>query len=339
MEGPAAGHLETPVDILDFLRHQPEVKKLPKSFVHLFMGQKGSGKSAAATYFALRAFLAGRPVFYNPEGLLRFGQYVPLLDIINLEDELDGAFIWLDEIQESLNRAFQAATGPQMILAFIRQVRKRGATLALTSNAPGELPGAINPQVNFHYHCLYREQVDTRTGVILRSIISLQVVDTQRAYGPGKPRFMRGRKIDDRKRFWGVIKNPHRLFPLYDTLAITDQLAIRSLTPQKIKAYREAKALPVSADQVIDLLRNQVIPDLVASGANAISTADLARYLSQNVEISTGQALSVSVEYLGRICSQAGLTPFGRKGTRWWRLPPANKLELWKQGLYLAERK
>ena len=142
----------------------------PASIVLGLLGRRGSGKSSVGCYLARSAHRAGVPVYYTPESYLRFGTPLELDQLVDLDEELTGALVVLDEAHNLFDRRRGMTFATYMLSNWLTQVRKRRCRVIYTAQYGAHLDLRLADQTDLHGFC-----VPFNAG----RTISVTLVDTQ----------------------------------------------------------------------------------------------------------------------------------------------------------------
>jgi len=311
---------------------------LQQSYVAGFFGDRGSGKSAVMAYYGIAESDRGRPIFYYPEDFGLLGVEAEPMgpeELVSFPDRLNGATVLIDEIQEVLSKFRTNSTGSQLLMAFFRQVRKRGTNVIFTSNDPGGINGALANQTDIHGMCnMLSDKRCYRAGYHLRSCkdtVRVILKDTQ-----GKHGLTEGRK-DGRKGFVQHVAGIGDVYRWYNTRAIADPAAVMGMSKNGIFATRAQAELGMSYDDFEKQLRDVIIPQLVMDGWESLAPSNFVQKLKEDLDLppkeNTGNK-TLDPRILGRRLTNIGLTSSRKAKGMIYDLPPLEYLTAWQDGVW-----
>jgi hypothetical protein len=315
-----------------------EIPVRPASWVIGLFGKRGSGKSIVMCYFGLDAYQHGEPVFYYPpEYGFAYGTPLTMAELVQVPDKLKGATILIDEMQEVLSKYRTGSAASLRIMAFIRQVRKIGATVVFTSNSPEEINRSLASQADYHANCTFYQdhRCDKRENHLktCEDLVVVEWVDTQGASG------INPYKKDGRKRYPAMLKNVQCFYGLYRTESIADVNEVLQLTAAKIVASVAEERLGMRWGEFDDLLLDEIVPSLVLGDPEVdppvppvaqLVPGPFARLLMRE------RGIDIDATKLGEALKRVGLYRGRTKTNNYYHLPRADQLADWRDGLWLG---
>lgn len=328
--------------------------RLPSQVV-AFVGEAGSGKSAAMAVAGARSIRAGRRVYYTPPEYNfmpghPLAQPITLLELVQLDERLSGADILMEEMQTLLSKFQSASTRSFAIRTLLQQRRKRGSNLFYTTNSPRQLDEELYTQTNFHVFCKRWE--DPRCAATpkkkhlrdCKDTIHLDIFDTHRKFGlaydsTGRPRS---------KHYHEDIFPAIRAYRLYNTDAIVSPEDVLGLTKDVIVGSKAEVKAGVTRDELADELRDAWIPFLVFQNTESIRPGDFAKGLFNNYTIKVNKnggawegqqvpreaPLRVDSAMMGDALRSLGLAKVRGSAGVIYHLPDRSDLEDWMAGLW-----
>ncbi len=300
---------------------------LPDSKVIGLFGSRGSGKSALMCKFGIDAAEAGRQVFYYPEeyGFKYISPKYPDIkpismspaELVQVPEELNNSTILLDEIQELMSKYRSNTTATQMLLAFFRQVRKRGSNIIFTSNDPNNINNSIAPQTNYHmYLKMYPDQRCNRKGYhnpyYCLDTVFAEVRHTQKG-AEGYP---------------SVFTRISRMYQWYDTTSIAKPADVMSITKAKVMEQNIWETTGKTKAEVLKIIEDAII-NLVNNGYTSVAPRGLSKILREEKKI------ILSSDVIGKAINNLNPLEKKRKSSGMsYELPPKDKLQEWIDGLY-----
>lgn len=312
-----------------------DTELLPPSQVMGIFGDKGSGKSLLAAWMAERRHRAtGKKILHFPDSFNHIhGEPISITEMANGSDRMNGAILIWDEAQVILNKYRSSSTANRALVAFLTQVRKRGAFLYYTSNAPKQLDKALGEQTDVHGYCV--KKTDPRCEWFMPKTgprrhlkdcldhIRITWVDTQGVHGVNPAA---------RDRRWRRPQNLRRIvnyYGLYNTLAQVEQAEIDNVSKDVLAEAREDVKSGVEFAEFVEMMRGWIIELLSAEGPkpSRIIPATFAN------TIKTDTGLDVSATRVGMACKALGLQSKRSERGVSYNLPDADTLHLWARGL------
>ena len=310
------------------------IPTLKQSYVMGLFGERGSGKSAVAAYFAAEDWKRGRQIVYYPETFdLRLPGAIGMgpKEIGSIDERLNGATIVIDEIQELLSKFRTNSTLSLQLMSFFRQVRKRGASVIFTSNDPGGINRSVADQTDLHASCsMITDQRCYKQGWHLpgcTDTVRLRLKDTQGRHGVNRYR------VDGRKGYVIHMVGISDVYKYYDTNSIADLTDVVAIKSADLIEHKEQARLGSTWDEFDDRLKLDIIPQLVKAGGTSITPKSFSQTLKEELNIpAKGPALSPTV--LGHHLIGIGLpSKRGNKGMI-YQLPPEDRLPEWQAGVW-----
>lgn len=307
-----------------------EIPVLPDSYCMMFFGERGSGKSAVMAKCLKDEAALGKPVWYwPPDYKFKYGQPIDALTLYSLPDWLRDGAVGIDEIQVLLNRLRTVSTANIMGGAMLQQLRKRGLNFYGTSNQPGRVDETVALQTDFHFFCERIEDHRCKErGYHMRSCddhIRMRYVDTNRKFGPD-PRY-----YDGRKRGRAVVWKIRDVYGAYNTGAIADLAEVVSITKASIIEQKEESTAKIKTESLVETLRTKWIPWAVAEGHKSLAVSAFRATINEKF------GLNVSNTMLGTALKELGLGSKSNGTVRVVTLPPMERLEDWRKGLWLPD--
>jgi hypothetical protein len=315
------------------------------SWIYLFIGTQGQGKSLAASYFVDKIRRkTERKVFYFPASLkLRNATLINITQLATFAElppdddnpsEIDNGILLIDEIHLIMNKYRSNTWGNRMVQAFLSQIRKRGVIVFSTTNSPNQLDESFVERVNFHGKCLkYNDKrckdESIKAGLpkvmhltACKDSIHIRMTDTQGFFGRSH------RHFDGRKRKWVHIPKAINYYRgLYNTDATVSAIEISQLSRENIESAAETAKTGNDYGDFLIKMQQEIIPALVHAGGKMLYPAAFKGTLLEQWE------LDVSVERIGHACTDLGLeSKRGAKGKR-YILPEPERLELFVAGV------
>lgn len=287
-------------------------RKLPKlapSTIALLLGRRGSGKSLAAAAYARSAYESGKPVFYWPEKFLKFGESFDMDDLVKLDEKISGGLIVIDEAHTAMDARRATSFVNYALSHFIVQLRKRKASLILTTQFGENLDRRLQDQVDIHGHCSTLNSGKT---------VLINWKDTNGQWSrPGAG----DRRGIPRKRIRQVIHNASDLFKFYDTFAVAPLADVLGINKESIlKSSR-----PDTTEKDLSIIR-QAIAAEVKNGIGAIRPGNFVLTLSADYK------LDISAPKLGKYLTELGLPKYNRNVGVMYSLPHTDELDEWLSG-------
>ncbi len=299
-------------------------------------GSRGSGKSALMAYLGYQAINRDRKVFYYPEGYnfsYSKGDNKPVAmspaQLVKIPKELDNSTVLIDEIQELLSKYRTNTTASMMLMAFFRQVRKRGCNVFFTSNDPNNINSAVAGQTDFHvYLNMISDQRCFNAGYHLQGDISNECrdyltatfYDTQNTWSKGK-----------RNSLFSYITHISRMYKYYDTSAVADVTEVLGLTKSSVLDEKKQESIGMSWNQLDDEIE-EVIGSLVSQGYKQIVPRQFVKVLAQQKNI------PIDATTLGRRLTGMGLSKDRKASGYVYYLPPdMETYEKWINGVWAFE--
>lgn len=335
-------------------RHEP----LPNSYILGLFGPRGSGKTLRAAHLCWEYYLQGRPVFFNPRGLLHFPpmpnricEFLSLREFVLKSPKLKGAVYLADETQVNLSKYRASSTAAGLQRQVLQQTRKLGLDLLATSNSPNELDPSFPPQLNLHGHCKAYMEPDYPG----RDEVWTQWVDTHRRWGKGATRSARGTFIDDRIRVPDYIYPASDVFDLFDTNAQADPFDVMGLTADEVRGAQAEQAAGMTIADLVSWVKDVLVPKLVVEHEVAtVQVAPITTWIAERYnngwdhqaccgapgrqetgfsDCRKGQPMpwTLAPEFLGRAFVAAGLVMRKKHGQQLYHLPTGDGLAKWQQ--------
>ena len=292
-------------------------------------GGKGSGKSLLAAYLAqVWHKRTGRRVLYFPEDFNHVsGEPLTLREMFTGSQRMHGCILVWDEAQVLLNKFRSASHANRSLLAFLQHIRKAGAILLYTSNAPMQLDRGLAEQTDFHAYC--KKYDDPRckrfanAGGARRHLkfcndwMRIDWIDTQGQTGVDQ------RYKDRRRRKREILPGIIRFYSLFNTYASVSANELAQFDKDKIlDAYEEEQEGSTMAD-FVDQMRDWIC-EAVEQGATHAVPSTLAKTLSEQLD------KPVSKERVGRALGELGLPRKRSKKSVRYELPARAELALWR---------
>jgi len=302
---------------------------MPKSLVMGLFGHRGSGKSALMAMFGINEWKLGRSIYYYPETYalkLPFDcESMSPEELVDMPDKLNGATVLLDEMQELMSKYRTNTTSSQLLMAFLRQVRKRGANVFFTSNDPGGINRQVADQTDIHGNCrMVTDGYCELIGYHRRECgdkVSVKFIDTQGKYG----RTWMG----DRKSIYRDITGIASVYEYYDTTSIADPLDVMMMTKDSIYKRRAVDGLNgMNAAEFEAHLAEKVIPALVEQGITTIAPGNFIRVLKRE------ESITIDAAQLGKHLGGIGLPRHRRKTGNIYKLPSPESLDDYLEGVW-----
>jgi hypothetical protein len=305
-----------------------------KSRIFGIFGERGQGKSLAMCAMAEAEHRRNpsRPIFYFPADYAYVhGEPLELRDMVTFPERLWHATLLVDEAQVLWSKFRTSTYGNRAGMTFLQQIRKRGCDLVYTTNSPDQLDPATAEQTDYHCYCTKFD--DPRCDpdkfeyhlADCRDWVSQRWVDTRRRHGSS------GSHKDGRKRFYRRIDNIIRYYTLYNTAAILSSREINALSARAVRQADADEKMGMSMDQLCSLLRREIVPELVRSGVTAINASGFADHLVKT------RGITVEPNALGKACNQIGLIQTRTMSKRTYKLPFAEDVKDWQDGLIYSE--
>lgn len=292
---------------------QRKLPQLAPSTIALLLGRRGSGKSAAMACFAKSAYEAGKPVHYWPEGFLKFGESFEMQDLVKLDRKISGGLICIDEAHTALDNRRSMSFANFALSHFITQLRKRKASLIMTTQFGDTLDRRLQDQVDMHGQC---STIDRGRSVLINW------KDTNGQWSrPGAGQDVR----IPRKRIRQLIRHVDDIWPYYDTYAIADLADVLGLTRESIMGGGG-----VDTEKEMKAVRTAVI-EAVREGSEWLMPGNFAE------TINTKHGLNLSSPRLGKYLGELGLPRTKRSAGSYYQLPPLDGLEAWLSGAMVLE--
>jgi hypothetical protein len=283
--------------------------EIAPSQIGLLLGRRGSGKSAGMAWYARSAFEAGKPVFFWPEGFLRFGTSFDMRDLVSLSDSLDGGLILIDEAHTVMDARRSMSFVSFALSHFITQLRKRKASLLMTTQYGNTLDRRLQDQVDYHGFC------STLNG---GRTIQIKWKDTQ---GRWSPPGSGTRAEPPRKRLTVTIRRAQRIWPYYDTYAVASLADVLRIDRESVigsgRVDKTVTELPIVRQAVIAA---------VEAGSQWIQPGNFVWTIQETYQ------LEISPPQLGKYLAGLGLPRTKQSSGTFYQLPPADQLEEWKSG-------
>jgi len=306
---------------------------LPESKVVGLFGRRGSGKSAAMALMAFRDWKYNsnktRKIFYYP---VDYGLKIPDAEamspeeLISMPDRMDGSLILLDEMQELMSKFRTNTTSSLLMMAFLRQTRKRGANVVFTSNDPGGINRQVADQTDLHAQC---QMLWSDTCKWLRyhrfmctCTVRLRWKDTQGVHG------VNPYKKDGRKGIVQHMVGIPDIFKYYNTASIADPMDVMLLTKNSLAATRSQSGLGMTWSAFDEKLVVEWIPMLVQQGFATLAPGNFVRVLKRE------EGITIDASQLGKRLAGVGLPRHRRKAGNIYKLPPVEDLDLWTDGVW-----
>ncbi len=331
--------LEQDIEALEFT----DIPFREDSWVTLFIGPRGSGKSLTAAHFVnIIAKRKNRKVFYFPASLrLTIGEPISISELATFAEldtdeptKIDGAIVYIDEIHLVMNKFRTNTWGNRMVQAFLSQIRKRGCDLYGTTNSPNQVDEALIETVDFHGVCKKYTDMRCKTASIAANLdgirhlvdckdaINIRMADTQRRFGKSR------RYMDGVRRKWITITGiVNKYGKLYNTDAVVSAIEISQLSKDSIKDAAETAKTGHDFSAFVVQMQQEIIPAIVEAGGE---------WLHPNMFVATLKeqfSLDISKERIGKACRELGLeNKRGSQGAR-YKLPTKEKLSLFVSGV------
>ena len=248
-------------------------------------------------------------------------------------ERMTGAIIIWDEAQVILNKWRSASTANRALVAFLTQVRKRGAFLYYTSNSPKQLDRALGEQTDVHGYCTMNsdkrcERFTAKDGkrrhlVDCRDNIFIQWVDTQGSQG------LNPSVKDKRLRRPTRLRNLVRYYGLYNTLAQVEQHEIDAVSRDSLAEARADVETGVDFAEFVEMMAGWIVA--LVRDSDPKPTRIVAATFAKTIEADTG--MKVDPARVGKACKELGLTSKRSSNGRWYNLPDADTIHLWERGL------
>lgn len=328
--------IPTEIDVLRE-KHNIQLREIPEgsipvqraSYVTGLFGRRGSGKSAAMAYIGLQDWKRGRSIFYYP---VDFGLDVPGAvamspeELVTMPDRLDGATVLLDEMQELMSKFRTNTISSLLMMSFLRQVRKRGASVYFTSNDPGGINRDVAEQTDYHAHCqMLTDNYCALIGYHRRGCLDtvrLRWKDTQGVHGENRY------KKDGRKGFVMHMVGISDIYKHYNTNSIADPMDVMMMTKSSIAARRNVDGLGMTVREFETKLAEVWIPALVAQGITIIAPGNFIRVLKRE------EGIDIDSAQLGKRLGGIGLPRHRRKTGNIYKLPPPESVGDFLDGVW-----
>ena len=292
-------------------------------------GGKGSGKSLFAAYLAqIWHKKSGQDIVYFPEDFNHVsGSAITLPEMFGGSDRMRGKIVIWDETQILLNKFRAASHANRALLGFLQHIRKLGARLIYTSNAPMQLDRGLGEQTDFHAYCTKYDdprckRLASRPGAPRKHLkfcndwMRIDWIDTQGATG------VDSRYKDKRRRRREILPGIIRFYNLYNTFASVSANELAMFDKDRIlQAHEDAKS-DMPWPEFVNQMR-QWVAEAVEQGAKRATPATFAKTLSEQ----TGE--TVTPERVGRALRDLGLPRKRSSGGVTYTLPERAELPLW----------
>jgi len=292
--------------------------KLPggsPSTIALLLGRRGSGKSLAAACYAKSTYDLGNPVFYWPKGFLTFGEPFEMNELVRLDTKISGGLIVIDEAHTAMDSRRAMTFANFALMSFITQLRKRKASLIMTTQFGNTLDKRLGDQVDMHGEC---STLDGGRTVLIKW------KDTNGQWSA--PGAGTSDKIP-RKRVNQLIRRADSIWPFYDTYAVADLVDVLGLTRESIVGKTGGR----DPERDASVVREAII-DAVQAGSEWLQPGNFALTIAEKY------GLRISGPQLGWVLGELGLPRTKRNTGTYYQLPAREELEAWKTGaLVLAE--
>ena len=309
---------------------------LPPSQVMGIFGEKGSGKSLLAAWMAeRRRRMTGAQILHFPETYNHVnGQPISITEMALGSDRMNGAILIWDEAQVLLNKYRSASTANRALIAFLTQIRKRGAYLYYTSNSPKQLDRALGEQTDVHGYCTKKtdprcERFSVKGGGPKRHLkdcrdyLKISWVDTQGSQGFNP--LMKDKRLRRLEVLMGIVK----YYGLYNTLAQVQQHEIDAVSKDSLAEAREDAGTGIEFAEFKEMMAGWIVKLIRESDPRP--TRIVVSTFARTIAADTG--LTISAERVGRACRELGLKSQRSEKGRWYELPDADTLHLWERGL------
>lgn len=313
------------------------IPMLKRSYVMGFFGERGSGKSAVMTLYAINLWKERREVGQNLQVYFYPEDYAPNIPgaiamnpakLANMPEQLQDSLVLIDEMQEILSKYRSNSTLTQLLMAFFRQVRKRGANVLFTSNDPQNINRQLADQTDFHAHCKMYEAARCKAQNYhawrtCACNVRLRIKDTQGRHG------LNPYKRDGRKGFVQSVVGISQVFPHYNHESIASPMEVMQQDKAALKAAAPVKDLNGLTWQEFDeQMFMNVIPALVEEGYSSMSPAGFAMMLRRDLNI------KIDSIQLGKRMSGYGLPKKHTKKGSVYSFPGNGSVTDWQNGIW-----
>ena len=302
---------------------------MPDSRVMGLFGDRGSGKSACMAHIGNMKRRAGKNIFYYPPAYgLNIGEPMSPSELAQVPDKLNNAVVLIDEIQELLSKYKQNTIASAQIMAFFRQVRKRGVDVVFTSNDPSNINKHVADQTDYYYRLIMKTDPRCKGLGMHRPARYPGDPEECRDMVIGSAYDAQGRYSDNNHMplFKTIITHIHRYYRLYDTTSIADPADLLTINKHSLIKNKMYASVGMPRAQLEEKITD-VIVNLVNNGFEKIIPGKFAKTLQRE------QKLTIEPRLLGSMLQEMGLEKTRGPKSVIYTLPDKGELGMWLDGV------